>query len=204
MISAEIRLTQLPLNFMANPWALCNFLSYGALSIGVRDAAELQEELQLANQDLAEDGWHVFAGPLILKYLNNGEDHTLVHELEFLVLHKFTFASFLLADSNHIFIRIYLIPFDLPGVQGRLRVRRDAIVGPARRCLAGLLPKICRNRECWDGRSVPDPPLDLPVRIFFFKSVTAAIQVIHRAQLYPVYTNTSQRHNASLLRLRRR
>ncbi|KAF8205525.1 P-loop containing nucleoside triphosphate hydrolase protein [Mycena galopus ATCC 62051] len=65
--------------------------------------------------------------------------------------------------DNTLLIRTYLIPYDLPGVQGRLRVRRDEIVAPARRCLAGLLPKISRDPECWAGRSLRDTiPLVVP------------------------------------------
>ncbi|KAF7337866.1 Helicase C-terminal domain-containing protein [Mycena venus] len=147
---------------MANPWAIENFLSYGVLSIYVPDAVELQQELTASQQTLADDGWNLFAAPLILAYLNNPEDHALLRELDFLVAENFIFASFLVVESDVLFIRIYLIPYDLPGVQGRLRVRRDEIVGPARRCLSGILSKISRSPESWEGRSVPDSALVIP------------------------------------------
>ncbi|KAJ6501926.1 P-loop containing nucleoside triphosphate hydrolase protein [Mycena sanguinolenta] len=117
----------------------------------------------MQNQNLAEDGWYTFAAP---EYKSNEYDHDLLKNLEFLVLNKFVFASFLLAE-NWLFIRIYLIPYDLPGVKGELRNRPDAIVDSARIYLAGILPKISRDPECWAGYNVPDTPLNLPVRSFF-------------------------------------
>ncbi|KAJ7264890.1 P-loop containing nucleoside triphosphate hydrolase protein [Mycena haematopus] len=146
---------------MASPWTLENYLHYGVLSLCLLDAVELRQ--QSANQNLAdsEDDWHLFTAPPLLKYISNQEDRALLQELEMLVLNKFIFASFFLAD-NWMFLRIYLIPYDLPGVQGRLRVRQNEILSPARRYLAGILPKISRDRECWEGRSPPDTPLIVP------------------------------------------
>ncbi|KAJ6490765.1 P-loop containing nucleoside triphosphate hydrolase protein [Mycena vitilis] len=144
---------------MANPWALRHFLSYGTLHIAVPD---LEHDSQLTGQRLAEDGWNSFAAAQFLRYIHDQDDHALLCALDFLVLQEFISASFLLVGTASILIRIYLIPYDLPGVQGRLRVRRDEVVGRARRCLAGLLPKISRNHECWEGRSVPDAPVVVP------------------------------------------
>ncbi|KAJ6501924.1 P-loop containing nucleoside triphosphate hydrolase protein [Mycena sanguinolenta] len=141
---------------MASPWTLDNYLSYGFLAIVLLDADEIRPQMQ--NQNLAEDGWYTFAAP---EYKSNEYDHDLLKNLEFLVLNKFVFASFLLAE-NWLFIRIYLIPYDLPGVKGELRNRPDTIVSRARNYLAGILPKISRDPECWAGYNVPDTPLIVP------------------------------------------
>ncbi|KAJ6531108.1 P-loop containing nucleoside triphosphate hydrolase protein [Mycena capillaripes] len=144
----------------ADPWALQNFLSYGTLAIHVPDARDLEQQLYLLNQPLAEDGWNAFISPP-LKYLNP-EDHVLIRELEVLIAENFLSATFLLSPTNYMIIRLYLIPYDLDGAKGRLFQRPDNIVRPARRCLALLLPQISRSRECWEGRSIPDPALVAP------------------------------------------
>ncbi|KAJ7436218.1 P-loop containing nucleoside triphosphate hydrolase protein [Mycena latifolia] len=144
-----------------SPFSPGNFLSYGTLSISLLPEAIEQLQQELPHQTLAEDGWSVFTANQILGYLNNLEDDPLLRELDFLVLHKFIFASYALENSNAR-IRIYLIPHDLPGVQGQLRVRKDKIVGDARRFLSSLLPKVSRSRECWDGHGIPDPAFVAP------------------------------------------
>ncbi|KAK7038234.1 helicase C-terminal domain-containing protein [Favolaschia claudopus] len=149
---------------MDDPWNIENYLSYGVLLVPIQDGAELRHEVLGSNAILAKDNWLDFPGssPLFFKYLRNSEDHTVLHELEYLILHKFVFASFALVDSKYLLLRIYLVPYDLPGVQGRLRSRRDDIVGQARRSLISLLPKLSQDPDCWEGRRLPDPPSIVP------------------------------------------
>ncbi|KAK7019510.1 helicase C-terminal domain-containing protein [Favolaschia claudopus] len=149
---------------MDNPWTIENYLSYGVLLVSIQDGPELRQEVLGSNAILAEDNWLDFpsSSPLFFKYLRNPEDHSILHELEYLILHKFVFASFALVDSKYLSLRIYLVPYDLPGVQGRLRSRRDDIVGQARRSLISLLPKLAQDPDCWEGRRLPDPPSIVP------------------------------------------
>ncbi|KAJ7766642.1 P-loop containing nucleoside triphosphate hydrolase protein [Mycena metata] len=142
---------------MASPWALENFLAYGTLSVRLDTDgfAHLHHELPVSPR--AEDDWYLFTSE-IRKHLPSQEDHAVIMELEFLVAQRFISVSFLLVDDNVIF-RIYLIPYDLPRVQGQLRVRKDEILTPARRLLKGLLLKISRSLESWEGRCLPEPPL---------------------------------------------
>ncbi|KAF7364001.1 Helicase C-terminal domain-containing protein [Mycena sanguinolenta] len=144
---------------MASPWTLDSYLSYGFLAISLLDTDEVRPQMQ--DQKLAEDGWHTFTGYPLLEYTSHGSDHDVLRNLDFLISNKFVFASFLLAD-NWLFIRIYLIPYDLPGVKGELRNRPEPIVTHARRCLAEILPKLSRDPECWAGYNVPDTPLNIP------------------------------------------
>ncbi|PPQ63287.1 hypothetical protein CVT24_006812 [Panaeolus cyanescens] len=51
-------------------------------------------------------------------------------------------------------VRIYIIPYDLSNVQGRLRTRKEAIVSPARKYLQRLLTKISQNIESWNGNGI--------------------------------------------------
>ncbi|KAJ7137908.1 P-loop containing nucleoside triphosphate hydrolase protein [Mycena epipterygia] len=137
------------------PFSLANYLSYGTLSVLL--VPEAIEKLHWPDQILAEDGWTVFTLHPIIKYLETPEDDTILHELESLMLQQFIFASYSLS-GDWCTIRIYLIPWDLPGVQGKLRVRKENIVKPARRSLINFLPQISRSRECWEGRAPAEPP----------------------------------------------
>ncbi|KAJ7029382.1 P-loop containing nucleoside triphosphate hydrolase protein [Mycena alexandri] len=146
---------------MASPWALENFLAYGTLSIRLDtdSFAHFHQELEVSAG--AEDDWRSFSADSIRKHLSSQEDHAMIMELEFLVAQKFISVSFLLVDDNIIF-RIYLIPYDLPRVQGQLRVRKDEILTPARRLLKGLLLKISRSAQSWEGCCLPESPLPAP------------------------------------------
>ncbi|KAJ7080414.1 P-loop containing nucleoside triphosphate hydrolase protein [Mycena belliarum] len=146
------------------PFSLANYLSYGTLFIPLLPEAteQLQQEI-LPHQPPAEDDWSVFAANHLLGHLRNPEDDPLLRQLDFLALHRFIAASYALDARDMARIRIYLIPHDLPGVMGQLRVRKDKIVSDARRYLSGLLPKISRSRECWEGGGLQEPAFAAPV-----------------------------------------
>jgi hypothetical protein len=48
-------------------------------------------------------------------------------------------------------LRIYLIPYDLPNVQGKLRVRKSSILNPAKRYMRTLLSRIIQDYDGWRG-----------------------------------------------------
>ncbi|KAG6864745.1 hypothetical protein C0991_007420 [Blastosporella zonata] len=52
-------------------------------------------------------------------------------------------------------LRIYLIPYDLPNVQGKLRIRKKDILGPARRSLRRLFPLVVQDQESWMYGTTP-------------------------------------------------
>ncbi|KAI0929045.1 hypothetical protein AcW2_004861 [Taiwanofungus camphoratus] len=55
-----------------------------------------------------------------------------------------------------LYLRIYLIPWDLPHAHGRLRMRDTSIINLARKYLNILLPKIVQDDRNWEGEpSVP-------------------------------------------------
>ncbi|KAJ7706893.1 P-loop containing nucleoside triphosphate hydrolase protein [Mycena rosella] len=145
-----------------SPFSFGNYLSYGAVCIPLfPEATEQLVHEQLPHQTLAEDGWSLFAASQILEYLINSEDDPLLRQLDFLMLHNFISATYAL-ENNTMTIRVYLIPHDLPGAQGKLRFRQNKIVGDARRYLSGLLPKLSRSRESWEGRGLSDSPFVAP------------------------------------------
>ncbi|KAJ7772943.1 SNF2 family N-terminal domain-containing protein [Mycena maculata] len=145
-------------NSSASPFSLTNFLAYGTISVCLRPDAldQLHHECQ-ADPMVAQDGWNGFSADLLLKSLGNTEDYSLIREMEFLIREKFLYASYWVKNDS-LLIRIYLIPYDLPGVQGRLRVRTDNILGPARRYLSSLLPKISRSPDSWQAICLSVPP----------------------------------------------
>ncbi|KAJ7772955.1 SNF2 family N-terminal domain-containing protein [Mycena maculata] len=80
-------------------------------------------------------------------------------EIDFLVQKKFVYASYAPWETNdNITIRIYLIPYDLPGARGRLLNRKKETVGCAREYLSSLLPKISRSPGPWELDCLPVPP----------------------------------------------
>lgn len=102
----------------------------------------------------AEDGWHIFLD-LDLDYIDSGSD--LIKSLRFLVEQHFVAATYRLAHEKsgiQLLIRIYLIPYDLPGVNGRLthNVRKreqGQVLGLARQYMSKLLPQIIQDEESW-------------------------------------------------------
>ena len=92
-------------------------------------------------------------------------DATLLESLSFLVTHDFARAtSSFLSQHTVLLLRVYLIPFDLRGVQGRLMNRQEHILVRYRRSLKDILPRISNDNEYWRGADVlpPNPSLFLP------------------------------------------
>ncbi|KAJ7122579.1 hypothetical protein C8R43DRAFT_959287 [Mycena crocata] len=134
-----------------NPFSLSNFLSYGTLILNL-----VPQNLQEDTNSSFPKTWELFIAHADVNNSQNPEDHSTLGELEFLVEHQFILASHL-QMQNRLCIRIYLIPHDLAGVQGQLRVRKANIVGTAARFLANLLPRLSRSRECWEACAPPGP-----------------------------------------------
>jgi hypothetical protein len=109
---------------------------------------------RFCNHVHADDGWHMYLGELIRPHVDNREDTQTCVELDYLVDQRFVSASYRLDPTlKFIFIRIYLIPYDLPNVEGQLFLRPETVLRPARQYLWRLLPKIDKSQEKWDGRT---------------------------------------------------
>ncbi|KAG6873801.1 hypothetical protein C0995_011026 [Termitomyces sp. Mi166 len=54
-----------------------------------------------------------------------------------------------------VIMRVYIIPHDLANVQGQLRIRKKEILGPARRSLRKLLPRLIQDQTSWLEGTVP-------------------------------------------------
>jgi len=89
----------------------------------------------------------------MLQRLLTPEDDLLLRELDFLITHLFISCTCRLNRlGNVLHVRIYLIPYDLANVQGKLRIRDEAaILSPARRYLKVLLQRIIQDDTSWEG-----------------------------------------------------
>ncbi|KAF8969663.1 SNF2 family N-terminal domain-containing protein [Flammula alnicola] len=129
------------------PYALPNLLAAGTIVIKL----PVEIEHQICDHTHAEDGWHHFRAHLVIPHLSSADDITFCRGLEYLVNECFVSATY---RSNHdglMAVRIYLIPHDLANMQGKLRVRKENILAPARRYLRSLLPKISQDVDKWNG-----------------------------------------------------
>jgi hypothetical protein len=110
----------------------------------------------LCDHHHSEDGWHVFRTKPMLRRIVSPEDDSLLGELDFLINHSFISCTCRLNSlGNVLHVRVYLMPYDLANVQGRLRLRDEAtILIPARRYLKVLLPKIVQDDTLWEGDDV--------------------------------------------------
>lgn len=129
-----------------NPYALANLLPAGTIQICVATH-------EICSHAHAEDGWHFFEGRSLLDHLTSSEDDSFVQQLIFLVENRFISATCQLTPSRKtLHVRIYIIPYDLANVQGKLRVRDEVkVVAPARRYLKVLLPRIIQDVRQWEG-----------------------------------------------------
>lgn len=133
----------------ASPFALCKLLPAGTISLSlVPEAYHL-----FCDHVHAEDGWHTFRGSVMAGHLANIDDDGFCRELDFLIKNHFISATYRCSQLIGVFIRIYVIPYDLGNVQGKLRVRKEAVLGPARRYMRALLPKIVQDRSNWEGNA---------------------------------------------------
>ncbi|TCD68451.1 hypothetical protein EIP91_010737 [Steccherinum ochraceum] len=89
-----------------------------------------------------------------LASLIDPKEHSFLKALYFLIDHEFVAVQCALRRSfaqAMLIIRVYLVPYDLPGVKGRLRRREEKIFVSARKYMRVLLPRISVHSRDWDG-----------------------------------------------------
>ncbi|KAI0273498.1 hypothetical protein BC834DRAFT_854101 [Gloeopeniophorella convolvens] len=159
-----------------DPFAVENLLPAGTLSLSV---ARLGSGTICDHAHVAE-GWHAFSGEDLLPYLVDRDNETLCRHLDFLVEHEFISVQSRVADSGKtLTIRVYIIPHDLPGVQGRLRIRDEAsILKPAKLCLRNVLTQVVKNQSLWDGHDL-SPASSTPVYFMNFDTDNRTLAEIY-------------------------
>jgi hypothetical protein len=152
------------------PFPVRNLLPAGTLSLPISQT----ELVNVCDHSHSADGWHMFLGEALLPHLTDREIETLCRHLDFLVKHQFLFVQCRIGESGtSLILRVYIIPFDLPNVQGRLRVRDEASVSkPARHCMRNVMPRIIQDKSLWNAHDL-DPSSTSPR--YFFNPDTVAI-----------------------------
>ena len=129
----------------ADPFSLSNLLPAGTITVTVHGG---QSPCPRASKN---HDWH----SLPVRRLSTHPVDTLFRELSFLTEHLFLRATCRLGASGRIiFIRVYLIPNDLPNVHGQLHRRSEIVVKEARRYMCSIVPLIERNAGLWDADEV--------------------------------------------------
>ncbi|PPQ86914.1 hypothetical protein CVT25_009800 [Psilocybe cyanescens] len=127
------------------PYSLHKLLGVGTITLPI-PVAVLH---QICDHEHAEDGWHPFKTESILPHLPHPEDLAFCRELHFLMKQRFVSVTYSTTMDGWITLRIYLIPYDLGGLKGILRIRKENILGPARKYMRSLLPRISQDAEKW-------------------------------------------------------
>lgn len=133
------------------PFALGNLLQAGTVNLNI--SPEIRQAICDHHHD--EDDWHEFKPTMLIPRLTDPQYVDFCHELEFLSRQRFITVTYRCLDDGQLILRIYLIPYDLVNVQGRLRIRKDNILNPAKRYMRTLLPKILQDLDTWNGLPLP-------------------------------------------------
>ncbi|KZT27320.1 hypothetical protein NEOLEDRAFT_1110673 [Neolentinus lepideus HHB14362 ss-1] len=130
-------------------YSLANYLPVGVIVFDFLD-----DELH-CNHTHCEDGWHTFSGQVYLRHAKKGED-VLLRWIDFLTANRFIIPTCRQAEGRRIlYVRVYIIPFDLPGVQGTLRARNPDTVKEAGKAIRAIMGRIIQDDSLWQGY-VPD------------------------------------------------
>lgn len=134
-----------------SPLALSNLLPAGTIDLLLSSNDSMLPSECPCDHRHADDGWHILHIQMLLRRLATLEDDSLLRELEFLVKHLFISCTCRLGPLGDILhVRIYVIPYDLANMQGRLRMRDEAtVLAPARRYLRRLFQGITQDNSLW-------------------------------------------------------
>ena len=145
-------------NPASGPFAVVkNLLPAGTLSLPI---SQTDLSTTCDHHSHIAEGWHTFPGEALLPHLTDQENETLCRHLDFLVEHKFLTLQCKIGDSGTaLILRVFVVPFDLSGVQGKLRVRDEAsVLKPARLCLRNVMPRIIQDESLWDSHDLGPSP----------------------------------------------
>lgn len=129
---------------------LKNLLPAGTVSFDI--TAPLQGFT--GEEGLAEDGWHSF--PQVVAGFR--DESSRLDNISFLARHRFITATYRVdAAQTQLFVRIYVIPWDLAGSRGELRVRDEDVVLKGCKYLKQLFVQIRTDAFLWEGRAASSP-----------------------------------------------
>jgi hypothetical protein len=157
----------------SDPFALSNLLAAGTLTVAVNDVPCTGPGTSRS------DAWHF----LPARDLANRTEDAIFRGLAFLTDHLFLRATCRLGASGRtLFIRVYLIPYDLENVRGQLHFRHETVVTEARRHLHGILPLIVQSTTLWDA---DEASFAAQPTFFLSMDIVRADQVLSSAGIDP-------------------
>ncbi|KZV71605.1 hypothetical protein PENSPDRAFT_605479 [Peniophora sp. CONT] len=148
-------------NIRNDPFTIENLLPGGSLIFPVQNVPEYWTA--------RDDRWHDSRHINLANHLASQSDELSWLHLKYLDKYDFLRVQCRLGLSGEsLYLRVFLVPFDLPNVQGRLQTRRrdPAILKDACRYLKVVLPQLLQGRSEWDAnesspsRSKPKTFLD--------------------------------------------
>lgn len=124
--------------------ALKNLLPAGTVSFDINTPLQ-----GFAGEDgLAEDRWHSFPQVVVGFRDESGR----LDNISFLARHRFITATYRVdAAQTQLSVRIYVIPWDLAGSRGELRVRDEDVVLKGCKYLKQLFVQIRTDASLWEG-----------------------------------------------------
>ncbi|KAF9227568.1 hypothetical protein BS17DRAFT_693859 [Gyrodon lividus] len=129
----------------SDPLALSKLLPAGTLNVTVHDG-----QLPCTGTS-GSDAWHSIPA----RDLPSHPEDALFRGLAFLTDHLFLRTTCRLgANRCTLFIRVYLVPDDLPNTHDRLHFRHERVVKEARRHLHGILPLIEQATALWNADEI--------------------------------------------------
>ena len=141
---------------------LSNFLAAGALALPVLPEATRQAE----GLPLAEDGWALVLPQPSTSLAGLAADPAsqhILHVIGVLVSQHHIAATYRVDGAQaRLFVRVYVIPWDLPGSGGRLSLDRrmdekhGAVLRESRACLQELFVLLRQDYSVWDARAAEE------------------------------------------------
>ena len=178
-----------------DPYALPNLLPIGTIQL----ATSCPDILFCAHTHCS-DGWHAFNKDTLSPFLAPEKTGPLCHQLDFLIKYKFLFVSYMIdGNATALYLRLYIIPYDLPNAQGKLRTRDEALIlKPAREYMKSVLPLVIQHRGSWFADSAATS--ESPRRIYKHKDPVNMHIFSPRCYLILSLLYSGQPHAASNLR----
>ncbi|KAL0571366.1 hypothetical protein V5O48_010604, partial [Marasmius crinis-equi] len=131
------------------PTDLCNLVPAGTLELHLSDLS-YPPKREVCDHRHLEDGWHYFDVENLKGLVSEAD---LIEALAFLIDKSFVSASYNYVDEYTVVVRIYLIPYDLPGMRGQLsrKMRNPQVLSRGKYSMSSILPWIRQDPQSWEG-----------------------------------------------------
>ncbi|KAK1224204.1 hypothetical protein PQX77_012904 [Marasmius sp. AFHP31] len=129
------------------PTALRNLIPAGTLELHLH---KFPLDLDtLCDHEHNEDGWHDFDSSKFSNFISEAE---LLKEVSFLNDHDYISITYSVLDDGTLVLRVYLIPYDLPGGKGRYSLNaREKYMRRAKSSMPNILACIRQDMATWNG-----------------------------------------------------